>query len=334
METIDWDTNFNPAYGIVYMPESKYIYYRGYDVHYPLSERPAYFGSLKIANGYADGSGRRVDAFTNTKMLKLLDVRFMCDILRNLFQEHYTTDAGILSTMLSFGICSLSHQIYLASMRLQTLKDHPSMKSLTQSYKQGLFEQQGVRIAETTNDAETMGFLKELFSGFIDGFISPRQFSPFHVEKPYNMMNAEMIVFNPKESSIVRMTSLPSKVGKTNVAELYIRNYGRKIHIGEPLYPYNFHVKYGGGEMGLMPRNTDLPSVEQINMRFDEPEIHTAWDRGVRAGALLKTHAQIEEVVNPTPTVPVRSWSDIEASLSRNRKTRRKRHSYTLSGME
>lgn len=329
METIDWDANFDPAYGIVYMPSSKYVYYRGYDSNYPvISDRPAYFGSLEVANGYAKGPGRKVDAFTNIRMLKLIDVRFMCDILRNLLQEHHDkTGEGILSTMLSFGLCSLSHQIYLASIRLQSLKDGPSMKSLKRSYKQGFFEQQGVRIAETTNDAETMGFLKALFSGFIDGFISPRQFSPFHVEKQYNIMNAEMIIFNPKECGITQMASLPSKLGKTSVTQLYIANYGRKIHIGEPLYPYNFHVKSGGGEeMDSMPdKNADLPSVEQINIRFDEQGIRDAWNRGTDAGTLWKTYAQFGEIINPVPTVPVRSWADIHSSLSRSRKTRRRR---------
>jgi hypothetical protein len=331
METIDWDTNFDPAYGIVHMDPSKYIYYRGYDSSYPvISDRPAYFGSLVVAEGYAKGPGRKVDAFTNTKMLRLIDVRYMSDILRNLFKEHHDkTEDGILSTVLSFGICSLSHQIYLASLRLQSLKDNPCMKSLRQSYKQGLFEQQGVRIAETTNDAETMGFLQTLFSGFIDGFISPRQFSPFHVEKPYNMMHAEMIIFNPKESGITRMASVPPKLGKTSVLWFYNKNFGRKIHIGEPLFPYNFYLKSGGGtEMDSLTDRIDeeLPSVEQINMRFDEPGIQDAWNRGAEAGELWKTYAQFGELINPVPTLPVRSWSEIKSSLSRNRKTRRNRH--------
>lgn len=304
MEAIDWNDDFDPAYGIVYMLPSTYVYYRGYDSKYPvISERPAYFGSLEVANGYAKGPGRKVNAFTNTKMLKLIDVRFMKDILRNLFEQHDRADPRILSTILSFGICSLSHQIYLASLRLQTLKDHPSMINLTRYYKKGLYEQQGFRIAETSNDAETMGFLQALFSDFIDGFISPRQFSPFHVEKPHNIMNAEMILFNPKQSGITIVSSRVEKM--TSVSMFYSKSLGRSIRVGNPTHPYNFYVGGGGYDDDDVQ---ELPSVEQINARFDEPEIRDAWNRGVAAGKCWKDYARFGECINPVPTVAIQSW--------------------------
>lgn len=317
MIEIDWDTFFDPAYGIINVEPSTYIYYRGYDPSFPvISDRPAYFGSLQTANGYGSIPGRRVNAFTNGKPLRLIDVRFMKDILRNLFDLHHPDEvAQIYSVLLSFGICSLYHQIGLASERFPALKDKPSIINLKKAYKESRYEQQGVRIAETTNDAETMSFLKTLFEGFVDGFISPRQISPFHVEKPQNVLNAEMIIFNPKACDFKIVDPIPSKLEKTSVDLFYNRELGKKIHIGSHKITSSFFVKMGGGV------DTELPTVEQINMQFDKPEIMDAWNRGAHAGALWKEKARFGEFINPHPTYPVAAWSDTTSKhKSRKRK--------------
>ena len=122
----------------------------------------------------------------------------------------------LASIMLSFGLCSLEHQIKLTKMRYSGLNKtsnkeiKASIDALEQYYKRdSIIEQTGVRIAETTNDTYTMGFLQELFKGVFDGFISPRLYSPFHTEKPKSMMNPEIILFNPKESGITELSSYP-----------------------------------------------------------------------------------------------------------------------------
>jgi len=84
-----------------------------------------------------------------------------------------------------------------------------SIRAMTKYYKPGIIEQMGVRIAETTNDTFTMGFLQELFKGVFDGFISPRLYSPFHTEK-HNSMSPEIIIFNPMASEIKEMTTYPN----------------------------------------------------------------------------------------------------------------------------
>lgn len=315
MIEIEWDTFFDPAYGIINVEPSTYIYYRGYDLSYPvISDRPAYFGSLQTAKGYASKPGRRVDAFTNGKPLRLIDVRFMKDILRNLFDVHHHDDvAPIYSVLLSFGICSLYHQYGLASERFPALKGTPAMISLKNAYKESRYEQQGVRIAETANDAETMSFLKTLFEGFVDGFISPRQTSPFHVEKPDNILNAEMIIFNPKACDFKIVDPIPTKMQKTSVDLFYNRELGKKIHIGS-------YVKTGGGGGEDAAVDAELPTVEQINMKFTEPEIIEAWNRGIYAGSLWKEKACFGELINPVPTCDVAPWGTTSTRKTYRRK--------------
>lgn len=332
MLEIDWDSNFDPAYGIVYMDPYKYIYYRGYDPTHPVvSERPAYYGSFPVALSYVDEPHKKVSAFTNGQRLRLIDVRFMKEILRNLFDRyHPDDDSGVLSTVLSFGICSLAHQIHLASQRFQTsviLED--SMKSLRAFYEPSNYEQSGVRIAETTNDSETMGFLATLFSDFVDGFISPRQYTPFHVEKTDNIMNAEMILFNPAKSDVRITTRTPT--GKISVATFYSKFIGRRIHVGEPEYPYTFLLSGGGGDGGDDKKTVVLPTVEQIHMRFDDdPEIQELWNRGVASGMRWKERARFGHVSQSRPTAPVTSWalvapppSAVESLRRKTRKVRR-----------
>jgi hypothetical protein len=306
MIEIDWDTYFDPAYGIINVEPSTYIYYRGYDSSYPIvSDRPAYFGSLRTANGYGSIPGRRVNAFTNGNPLRLIDVRFMKDILRNLFDLHHPEEeTSIYSVLLSFGICSLNHQIGLAAERFPSLKGKPPLINLKKAYKESKYEQQGVRIAETENDAVSMGFLKTLFEGFVDGFISPRQKSPFHVEKPDTILNAEMIIFNPIKCDMKIVDPVPTKILKTSVDLFYNRELGKKIHVGSHHIDTSIYLKTGGGV------DTELPTVEQINMNFDKPEIMEAWNKGTRAGSLWKEKARFGELINPHPTYPVTAWND------------------------
>jgi hypothetical protein len=338
MEQLDWDKNFDPAYGKVLMMPSKYIYYRGYDPKYPvISNRPAYFGSLKTASGYAERCGGVVNAFTNKNYITLIDVRFMKDILRNLFQEYdHEDDERILSVLISFGISSLAHQIKLADRRFAAIKDHESMKSLRDYYKSGLMEQQGFRLAETHNDAETMGFLQSLFEGFVDGFISPRQFSPFHVEKPNHMLNAEMIIFNPENSGIsILPDNMRIKPEPPTPIKWFYNKDLKRIHLGDdPSLPYNFHMKGGAdpSEIDAVALNTifdtQLPIVEQINMAFsDDPAIQEAWNRGLESGVEWRKLSRLGELINPHPTCPgVRSWKECEEIWKRKyqrKKTRR-----------
>jgi len=328
MAEIDWDTDFDPGYGILTLNKLSYVYFRGYDKSYPvISDRPAYFGSLSTAKGYGEKNpDRSVSAFTNKRPLKLLDVRFMKDILRDLFTKHTNADlTSILPVILSFGLCSLRHQIGLAKMRFSTtplLTDH--VKSLEDAYKPGLYEQSGYRIAETTNDAFTMAFLKSLFAGFVDGFISPRMYSPFHIEKK-TMFNGEMILFNPARCQIVCVDDydIRKQGPKQSIDELYNRELGRKIHVGSPPMSSDFFLKTGGGIPDTYTK--ELPSVEQINMRFHEREIQDEWNKGLAVGNEWSRLSRFGEYTNPVPTADrLGEWPIESSALSIKRRTTRK----------
>ena len=75
----------------------------------------------------------------------------------------------------------------------------------------------------------------------------------------------------------------------------------------------------GGGSQ------TKLPTIEQINMRFEEPAIKAAWERGVANGNFLKDRARFGIPYVPFPKVAVRSWSEVKVSqrYRERRKTRR-----------
>lgn len=209
---LNFDTDFEPFYGgrITIPPDC--FFWRGCDTRYPiLSERSAYFGSFATANEYAKLKWRKLGAFKTTKPLKVLDIRFMMVILRQVFHELKSTtftqeDTNcILSTTVSFGICSLQHQVKLLKhLYKDKLNSVPGIKALESILKSNLMiEQEGVRVADTDIDGYTMTFLKELFANFADGFISPSLQSAFHTEKPSGYMTPELILFNPKHAEIV-----------------------------------------------------------------------------------------------------------------------------------
>jgi hypothetical protein len=166
--------------------------------------------------------------------------------------------------------------------------------SLTENHNEYV-EKQGVRIAETTNDAFTMSFLQTLFEGFADGFISPKQYTPFHYEKNYNL-NAEIIIFNPEKSQIIQLQNIPKKRYAMPIDEIYSTST-KKIHIGTPIYSYDFSLSEGlynknkhiGGTADTTNNTSNsiehFPCMEQINMCFDnDPIIQEQWKKGHDAG--------------------------------------------------
>jgi hypothetical protein len=312
MLQLDWDSHFDPAYGVITMPPNRFAYYRGYKKKYPIvSSRPSYYGSITTARGYASGIDTSLSAFTNTKPLKLLDVRFMKDILRELFATHVPDDET-LSVVLSFGLCSLDHQCFLAKQRYRENAGlTENIRALIETYKDTNHEQPGVRIAETTNDAFTMAYLKELFSDFVDGFISPRLYSAFHTERDDGMISAEMILFNPLKAGIHELNETEIITKTVSFDYLYGMEFGKKIS-------FKTHGLYmrGGGE-----ENTIVPTVEEIADRLEngDPSIQAQWDHGTRVGKRWKNLARFGMAEPPKPTAKVQPWS------SRTRKTRKNR---------
>jgi hypothetical protein len=308
---IDWETPFSPAYGVVRIP-ANLILYRGYDTKYPsVSTRPAYYSGREIAISYAKKNNRELGVFTNTRELKLLDIRFMKTLLRELFYTNYNSDNSSLAVTLSFGLCSLYHQLQLAKDRYKD-RIPEGLKALNKTYKYSFFEQPGVRIAETENDAETMGFLSTIFKGFVDGFVAPRLPSAFHYEKG-GSMSPELVIFNPEESSIRQLPHAnpgpPIEIPTISFAEIFISQFGKTVNIEFGTSSLSFHISQGqrGGK-----HNTNLPSVESISEQLDtNPVIRGLFERGVKAARIWRRNNSFYEVEGASPSLSIRPFSEI-----------------------
>lgn len=232
---INWTEDFIPIYGTTISILTNTILWRGCDPAHPaISDRPAYYSSREIAQGYAEKYSINAIPFITSKRLKLLDIRYMKVLLSQLLQFNQPKtreNAEIFqATTISFGLCSLRHQIKLFKDRYKAI--YKTNNALYDAIKKGvekletlvnpnaLYEEPGVRIAETTNDAFVMGFLKELFGKHYDGFISPNIYSPFHIEKSNFKLNSELILFNPSTSGIRILNLVPQ-----NIEEMTINRY-------------------------------------------------------------------------------------------------------------
>jgi hypothetical protein len=236
---IDFDANFMPIYGATITIPANSLIWRGFDPAYPaIQDRPAYYGSRQFAQGYAEKYDIDAKPFITSRPLQLLDIRYMKVLLSQLFEDNERKPGDkeiVIATSVSFGLCSLHHQIELFKYRYKQIfesndSSYNSIKkgfnNLNKLLKPSYYEQKGVRIAETTNDAFVMGFLKELFSSNYDGFISPNILSPFHVEKTGFILNSELIIFNPVNSGIKLLLSLPSAatIRKTTINNLILHS--------------------------------------------------------------------------------------------------------------
>ena len=269
---LDWDEIFEPLFGSPIIIPTNTILWRGYDTRYnPISDRFTYFSSMNVVLEYAKKKHRELGCFATTRPLKILDIRFMSNILDRFIQNNITQPNinDFASTIISFGLCSLSHQITLVKQRYRdTLNKNNSDAKLIQlgiskmieiHRPHNIIEQRGIRIAETTNDAITMTFLQELFKDTFDGFIAPRLQTVFHTEKA-GQLHPELILFNPKMAHIIQLTHYPSLVGLQSIQHLYsdkhqlinlqdITNNGKAISIkmymtrgGAAAHTYRHHL--------------------------------------------------------------------------------------------
>lgn len=329
------DEELIPLYGdFIHIPAQR-LFWRGYDASFPaISDRPAYYSSQGIAMGYLRHETDILGTFMNTRPLRLLDVRYVKVILRQLLEDikikkEYSNpgkdadvDAAHIKVMTaSFGLCSLHHQIELlkhiffhdiqGSNRkeriyemIETNENMKGLKNLITYYEEQtypLIEQQGFRVGETFLDATTMYFLQHFFSGFADGFVSPRLISPYHVEKE-GVMSQEMILFNPQASGIIQ-TSLPTEKLETELVSSLILQTKKQIvlengNFATPLY----NPKKSGGGYG---KEHSLNTLERKIMEKD-PVILTLCHNGIQcAKRWEKKYVKIYQTEPPVPSNPI-----------------------------
>jgi hypothetical protein len=285
MNELDIEDDFLELYGdYIYIPEQT-VFWRGFHKEFAaVSDRPAYYSSLYVARGYYDINTHILGSFINTRKLKLLDIRFMRVLLRNLLQDVVSLNniknnnyikmidadkinnnqnfLASLSTNISFGLCSLNKQIEL--FRKYINNNPGQIDELEKIYKEdSLIEQEGVRIAVTNIDLFTMTFLKNLFEDFVDGFISPRLKTPYHTEKK-GTMSPEMIIFNPIKSGI-KLFYLTKELPKININKLILQNKPIITNMDFKKYKSHFFMTAGGYRMtagGYSQHPLDIFEIE------------------------------------------------------------------------
>lgn len=311
---LELETPFDTAYGVIKLPENM-IVYRGYSNRHPaLSERFAYFSEKQIANSYVKSPDYVLSAFTNTRVLRLLDVRFMTGILREMIYSN-PSDESTLPIILSFGLCSLKHQVHLLNKRYahpeSRVKGHTILQTIVDGLdSSSLYERQGVRIGETTNDAYTMAFLSKLFENYVDGFVSPRLYSPYHHK---NTMAPELILFNPIRSGIRQLSSFPpASIPIVSMHRIYMTQIKHNVlRYVSNISGYQTHIAFhahppmvGGGDI-----EKDIPIIEQINMNWDDENIQTAIKNGIDAALKWNERIYFGMYDAPVPKLKVSSWT-------------------------
>jgi hypothetical protein len=214
-------------------------------------------------------------------------------------------------TIISFGLCSLGHQILLVKQLFQDLlkqntAESRSIKlSISKMYSEwkgdALVEQEGIRIAETTNDGRTMAFLQELFRGHFDGFVSPRLVTSFHVEKG-GVLNPELILFSMKNSDIVMLPAYPSSIinmGFSNFMENKHELIDIKMYKGANAISMK---SYMGGSRGL-------DAVED-GLNSGDKDIVSQYNKAVKAGKKWRNKFCIICVDRCSPQVAVNAFTN------------------------
>lgn len=205
---------FDPVFSVINLP-ADFVMLRGYSTKYSaISERPAYFTShYDIASGYVHDSSHVIGVFVTTRPLRLYDLRFIYILVREYIKQRKSNRREVLASIhtltMAYGLCSFQTQMKLIEKRYATnpnlIKDQLQAMQTYLDHPTGEFnpvEVDGVRIAETSNDAYAVHVLKELFGNTVDGYIVPKLWSPFHIEKTGSKLNAEILLFNPENAGI------------------------------------------------------------------------------------------------------------------------------------
>lgn len=308
LQTLRLSDSFPSVYGEPIVIPENCVMYRGYSTDYPvLSERPAYFGNYETAKGYAKHHGQKLGAFKTTKPLRLLDYRFLKVLLRQLF-ERVTKETRVAkqdskvmqSVILSFGLYSLQHQIdILNNFPKKYIDYNPGFQALITSLKvpTGLIEQSGIRVAETTNDAVTMGFLKGFLERFFDGFVSPRLDTVFHTEKN-GTLSPEIILFHPINSRIEQIGLMIQEPPQISILDLIIHT---KPFITLTVKDVDIEVSMKGGSSESHANTLD--TIEHAIQRKDKV-ITNQYMIGVSTGQKwCMNDIHIFQHIPPHPTI-------------------------------
>ena len=332
--------SFNPIHTVITIPKNTLLL-RGYHTGYPaVSDRPAYFTSYKeIVDAYAKKDQHTLGYFKTTSDIKLLDLRYIKLLLRDFFDTQHSTTIRqysnvtdcMMSICMALGLCSVIVQMNLVNKRYsESMSDKNSdiykgLLSIDAYFKKpnayNPIDPQGIRIAETNNDILMILCLREIFGNDIQGYIMPDVFSPFHIEKTNNTLNAEIVIFNPLESHI----QLMNVQGNPDLSKLEIYTI-HEVYKNEPytvlkmsytnMNPTSVVIKRGGTQkdehnpnaffdIGGAPYNKLLKYTQKAMRRLLKQKKQTR--RRKTSGGEESVHPNF--VVNPT--IPISPF-DVE----------------------
>ena len=309
-EDIDLETQWPPVYGRCIQLPRHTMLWRSYNTDYPsIAQRPMFYGTLKIAKGYETLPKYRLGLFTNEKALDLLDYRFLKVLLTDFFQKKISSSFNDIKAMVytnfAFGLTSLDNQIRIAERMYLDPSKRAHIDALKHSLdKDSFIEKKGFRIAETNNDGVVMRLLQFILDGIADGFIAPRQLSPYHIEKE-GQMHPEIIIFNPFKSRITQLESIPKSIHQESIYNI-VTKYSCFISIDKYVdteFPPNPEMS-GGGEQ-IHPLEKFYTKVKLKNkqclklIRF-----------ATKVGKIWQDAGCIREYVAPHPKITIAPWPD------------------------
>jgi len=214
------------------------LFFKSYEKKYNSlhKNKPSFFNSINNATKYLT-KDRNLGIFSTKKEIKLLDIRYISQIINDLILLRKNNDfdsiiKGYMTLTLSYGLVSLYKQMTLYKMRyakdLNNDKRYEKIINYLNNYEknnnkelfQNPVELQGIRIGETNNDVESTFILKEIFENFFDGIIYPTIFSPYFDD---NYIPNEILLFNPTDN-LVELDKIPDNINSLTMNDLLIKN--------------------------------------------------------------------------------------------------------------
>jgi hypothetical protein len=327
MFALDIDKPFAPLFGAPIVISEQVVIYRGYDSHYPpISNRITHFGTIPTAQGYAKISpNHRLGCFHTSRPLRLLDLRYIQVLLRELFRTrtfHSMEKMECMARMtLSYGLCSFADQLRILDI---LMKDAPGTSAMHTFYREKLnnkgwdkmpltvnpFTPEGVRVGETNNDALSLIALKEIFGTWIDGFISPRMESAFHVEKG-GYITAELVLFDPNHAGIQQIPFNPDTEYPPITLDTILghQSYCHTLQVvknNDVLHKTTVRVTKGGRPCIGYVSNTDDFFARLESGDKDATKLA---NKMIRFASEVSKTFHMEDPTAPHPTIPVASWT-------------------------
>ena len=257
------------------------LFFKSYSTKYgsSLNNKPSYYGEIDNASKYLK-SGKKLGIFSTKKKLKLLDIRYISQIINDLIllrknNDFETIIKGYMTLALSYGLVSLYKQINLYKTRYSTSLNSDLRYNKMISYYndfeskkdkelfQNPLELGGIRIGETNNDVESTFILKEIFGDFFDGFICPTLYSPYFDE---NNISNEILLFNPLDS-LTEIDKIPDNSESIDMNKVLIKNNINLFSV--PYFMKDNETTYFQYDGKLKNINNNIDYIYEKNILID-----------------------------------------------------------------